>query len=184
MAYGDYVGALTGLGHEEFEWVCRGMLSAMGVEDSVVSRRSADEGIDFYGRLPLRAELRRAVELPSVYSQLTVWMVGQAKHFKKGQGATPDIRALVGSARLAEARAFPKSSALPGLEIRACEPVFYLFFTTGKISRDGWQLIRTSGVVGMDGEMVANFLADHGIGWDVGGFNIDKLSAWISANSA
>jgi len=90
LALADYVAALDILTPTEFEWACRGMLAAMGVRDPVVSRRSADEGIDFYGKLPLSEELKRAVALPGFYSTLSVWLVGQAKHYKETQVATPD----------------------------------------------------------------------------------------------
>jgi len=43
------------------------------------------------------------------------------------------------------------------------DPVFMLFFTTGRISIDGWQLVNRSGIVAMDGEMLAAFLADHDV---------------------
>jgi len=66
---------------------------------------------------------------------------------------------------LASARAFADldTSKYPDLQIRVADPVFMLFFTTGKISIDGWQLIKKSGIVAMDGEMVAAFLADHNV---------------------
>ncbi len=179
LAHGDYRAALDGLSPSEFEWACRGMLAAMGVRDPVVSRRSADEGIDFYGQLPLSDELRRAVALPGFYSTLSVWLVGQAKHYRATQVATPDIRELVGSVELARARAFASSASLPDLRMRLCDPVFYLFFTTGKISADGWALMRASGVVGMDGPMVAAFLADHDIGCSTGTFELSLFQAWV-----
>jgi len=66
---------------------------------------------------------------------------------------------------LASARAFAglDSNKYPDLQIKVADPVFMLFFTTGKISIDGWQLVRRSGIVAMDGEMLAAFLADHDV---------------------
>lgn len=182
LGHVDYRTALSRLSPTEFEWACRGMLSCMGVQDALVTRRSADEGIDFFGRLQLSDELRRAGVLPGFYTTLSVWLVGQAKHYKETQAATPDIRELVGSVQLARAGAFAKSGSLPGLDIRICDPVFYLFFTTGRISRDGWALMSSSGVVGMDGEMVAAFLADSEIGRDGGAFSPATFDDWVKSN--
>ena len=57
LAHREYLIALDDLKHGQFEWACRGMLTAMGVRNAKVTRRSADEGIDFYGQLELQAEL-------------------------------------------------------------------------------------------------------------------------------
>jgi len=119
------------------------------------------------------------VALPGFYTTLSVWLVGQAKHYKETKVATPDIRELVGSVELARARAFAKPASLPNLEMRLCDPVFYLFFTTGKISRDGWALMKASGVVGMDGAMIAAFLADHDVGCSGGTFAASLFEAWV-----
>lgn len=83
---------------------------------------------------------------------------------------------------MARARAFATPTSLPDLEMRLCDPVFYLFFTTGKISRDGWALMRSSGVVGMDGGMVAAFLADHDVGCSSGTFEASLFAAWVTAH--
>src|SRR5207248_5447145 len=108
---------------------------------------------------------------PGVHSQMSVWMVGQAKHFLKGKVSTPDIRELVGSVLLARSRAFSvNTEKYIDLRIRACDPVFFLFFTTGQISAYGWTLLDSAGVIGMDGEMVASFLADNAIGIENNGF--------------
>ncbi len=110
-------------------------------------------------------------------------MVGQAKHYKKTQAATPDIRAVVGSVDLARARAFARSDSFADLEIRVCDPVLYLLFTTGTISSDGWSLLDSSGVIGMDGMMVAAFLADHGIGRSEEEFDSTAFAEWVTGNA-
>ena len=66
------------------------------------------------------------------------------------------------------------------LNIRACDPVFFLFFTTGRMTTNSWTLLDRSGVIGMDGEMVAAFLADHGIGLLDGKFDKEKFKIWLS----
>jgi hypothetical protein len=179
-AFAEYVSAIQGVTPDDFEAVCRGILAELGVEDPVVTRHSADEGIDFYGRLKLEGNLRRVSALPGIYRRLAVWMVGQAKHYDALQGGTPDIRAVVGAVDLARGKAFGSADdQYPDLDIRACDPVFYLFFTTGSISANGWRLLESSGVIAMDGEMVSAFLADHGVGWSQDAFDEDAFTAWV-----
>lgn len=48
-AFAEYVAAIQGVTPDDFEAAYRGMLAELGVEDPVVTRHSADEGIDFYG---------------------------------------------------------------------------------------------------------------------------------------
>lgn len=59
-----------------------------------------------------------------------------------------------------------------------------LFFTTGEISADGWDLCRKSGVVAMDGEMLASFLADKDIAIEDNGitksFDADRFIDWLA----
>lgn len=179
-AFAEYVAAIQGVMPDDFEAACRGILAELGVEDPVVTRHSADEGIDFYGRLQLEGNLKRVSALPGIYRRLAVWMVGQAKHYDAVQGGTPDIRAVVGSVNLARGKAYGSAEdQYPDLDIRVCDPVFYLFFTTGSISANGWRLLENSGVIAMDGAMVAAFLADHQVGWSEDAFDADAFEAWL-----
>ena len=101
---------------------------------------------------------------PVFESDLVFWLLGQAKHYRDSKVSTPDLRALAGSVFLGRARAFPREGSLPRLDIRACDPVIMLFLMTGQISSDGWDLCRRAGIVAMDGEMLAAFLADKQVG--------------------
>jgi hypothetical protein len=179
-AFPKYLVAIQNVSAGDFEAMCRGMLAALGVEEPVVTPHSADEGIDFYGRLSLQGNLEHVAALPGIYRRLRVWMVGQAKHYRAMQSGTPDIRAIVGAVDLVRGKAYGSSTdKYPDLDIRVCDPVFYLFFTTGSISSDGWRLLEQSGVVGMDGQMVAAFLADHGIGRVANDLNAAEFERWI-----
>jgi hypothetical protein len=179
-AIGDYVGAISAVSPDEFEAMCRGMLAELGVEDPVVTPHSADEGIDFYGRLALEGRIEKLPSLPGIYRRLAVWMVGQAKHYDAMQSGTPDIRAIVGAVHLARGKAYGSTTdKYPELELRVCDPIFYLFFTTGEISSAGWRLLDQSGVIGMDGQMVAAFLADHGVGRLNDRFDGGAFDQWV-----
>lgn len=177
----SYASALRTITPDKFEAMCRGVLRAIGVESPALTPSTADEGIDFYGQLKLGTLGNRVVGVPRFEDLLNVWLIGQAKHYPSGQAATPEIRELVGSVELARAAAFSRvSTTYTDLQLRLCDPVFFLFFTTGTISAPGWRLLHASGVVGMDGGMLAAFLADQGIALtDQGVFDSGRFEAWL-----
>jgi len=177
----EYVPALQALSPRRLEFLCKGILEALGVEKAVVTQYTRDEGIDFYG-LWLPAELLFGTDhLPGPTKQLKVWLVGQTKRLDESAAGTPDLRDLVGAVCLAKGRAFASraGSKYAGLAIRTADPVIVLFITTGRLSRDGWRLVESSGVVAMDGETLAAFLTDRKIGITDGAFNPDELNTWL-----
>ncbi len=167
LLWRDYYEALRELSPHQFELLCRNVLEILGVRNARVTKRTKDEGIDFYGKLSVADLIKpsSAFRFKPFESFLEIWLVGQAKHYGAVKVATPDLRELVGSVNLAVARAFAdmNPNKYADLQIRVADPVFMLFFTTGQISIDGWQLITKSGIVAMDGEMLAAFLADHNV---------------------
>jgi hypothetical protein len=164
----------------DFEYACRGIIRLMGATETYVSQLSGDQGIDFYGKLSLKGRLGRFYALGGIDRRLSIWLVGQAKRYKATKVATPELRELVGSIELARTRTFiGKIAGLENLNLLPCDPVFYLFFTTGLISSDGWQLCDASGVIALDGEMVAAFLADNGIGIVDGEFSQEAMADWL-----
>jgi hypothetical protein len=178
--FSSYESCLQKLTARDFEAMCSGILSLMGVQDPKLTKATGDQGIDFYGKLQVGNRLVPATSFPGVEVQMEIWMIGQAKHYIEGQVSTPDIRELVGSVELARGRAFSTSNApYPDLIIRVCDPVFFLFFTTGRISAQGWKLLTNSGVVGMDGGMVAALLAKSDVGVANGTFDANLLSDWV-----
>jgi hypothetical protein len=181
LPYLSHLSWLRGLDPTDFEYVCRGIITLMGASDTRVTARSGDQGIDFYGKLRLEGKLGQVYALESFDRNLAVWLAGQAKRYISVQIATPDLRELIGSIELARTGTYAsQGSGLEGLKIRPCDPVFYLFFTTGLISRDGWELLEKTGVIGLDGEMVAAFLADNGVGMTATGISTDALAEWLT----
>lgn len=175
-----YVIALEELAPLRFEALCAGVLGLLNVKRPMLTSRSSDEGIDFYGRLDIGTSIFPNDPYPTIQKQLSVWMVGQAKRYLTMQVSTPDIRELVGSIELARARAFGgQGEKYADLKLRLCDPIFYLFFTTGRISGDGWRLLERSGVVAMDGAMLASFFADREVGVFEGAFDDGSFQDWI-----
>jgi hypothetical protein len=178
----SYLNTLRELTPRQFETLCAGVLNQLGVQEPVLTPYSADEGLDFYGRLSLEKRLLPDVVFPGLQTQLGVWMIGQAKHYSVGKVSTPDIRDLVGAVTLAKGRAFGScGEKYKDLTIRVCDPVFYLFFTTSGLSSDAWTLLERSGVVGMDGHMLSAYLAEQGIGLTEGTFDKAALMSWLGA---
>jgi restriction endonuclease Mrr len=167
LRWREYYETLQNLSPREFEQLCREILKLIGARNVKVTRETKDEGIDFYGKLSIVDLIQQSsvFRFRPFEQFLEIWLVGQAKHYKAIKVATPDLRELVGSIKLASARAFAEldSNKYPDLQIKVADPVFMLFFTTGKISIDGWQLVRRSGIIAMDGEILAAFLADHDV---------------------
>ena len=174
--------ALQQITPTQFEKLCGKLIGLLGVRKPVVTRASADEGIDFYGKLELGSFFYPNDLTPTVQKQMDIWLVGQAKHYKALQSGTPELRELVGAVELGRAKVFgSKTSPLEGMDIRVADPVFSIFLTTGTISSNGWSLLRRSGVVGLDGEMVAAFLADRGVGVDKGNFSDAQFTLWLES---
>lgn len=72
-----YETLLRGLSSRQFEALCSGLLKELGVVDPVLTQSSVDEGIDFYGKLPVGSKLLPNAFFPGVQSQMAIW--GSAK---------------------------------------------------------------------------------------------------------
>lgn len=172
--------AFEGISADDFEILCGRVLELFGVQNPTVTRRTADEGIDFYGLLHLENVLFPDDLRPTVQRQLKIWLVGQAKHYIKTQSGTSEIRELVGALTLARAGAFgSKNPPYENLNIRVGDPVFALLITTGTLSSHAWRLLDRSGIIAMDGEMLAAFLSDRGVAQEGGSFDAELFYGWL-----
>lgn len=182
----DYYDFLRLLTPDHFELVCTRILGLIGVPKPFLTPYRKDQGIDFFGMMSIADLTGHGALFPVFESDLILWLLGQAKHYPDAKISTPDIRALAGSAFLGRVRAFPKEGELPHLTVRACDPIIMLFFTTGQISADGWALCRRAGIVAMDGEMLAAFLADKQVGLEGEGelrrFSLEVFSKWLEVD--
>jgi hypothetical protein len=177
----QYYEAIQKLTTDQFEALCAGVLSLMGAEQVRLTPKTRDEGIDFYGRISLEKILRGDKLFPGTERQLSVWMIGQAKHFSTGHVDTLNVRELVGAVELARMRAYSTKpeARYKDLKVRLCDPVYCLFITTGLFSSDAWALLLRSGVVGMDGDMLCVYLAEKNAGLVNNQFTEDAFNAWV-----
>lgn len=180
-----YSSALADLTATEFEVLCRGVLSVLGVEDVYVTPRSADEGLDFYGVTTGERLLAPSSTIGSFSKQVSVWLLGQAKHYSKASVTTSEIRNLVGSVTLAKAQAYGSvSPKYENLRIRVCDPVVCLFFTTGRLTSTSWRIATKSGVAALDGDMIAALLAENEIGVVDGHYSPTAFLSWLNKPAA
>lgn len=182
--FSDYYKAISTLTPHQFELLCGKLIGLIGVEKPIVTRTSADEGIDFYGKLGFGSIFFPQDLSPTIQNQLSIWLVGQAKRYQATQSGTPEIRDLAGAIMLGRAGAFGSiGSPMIDLNIRVADPVFALFITTGTLSANGWRLLQRSGIIGMDGEMLAAFLADRGVVKSPSGFEEPAFIEWIESKT-
>ncbi|MBJ7447528.1 MAG: restriction endonuclease [Brevundimonas sp.] len=168
----------------DFEKLCACVLKLLGAHDPKFSRQSGDQGIDFFGQAPFSSILAPEALPAGVEASLRVWLVGQAKRYKETQVTTADLRELVGSTQLARAKAFSGSGdPLADLDIKVCDPVFYILITSGKFTTGSRRLIANAGIIAMDGAQLSQFLADHEIGKKGKVFHAATFRKWIKTQA-
>jgi hypothetical protein len=165
----------------QFESLCVGLLGLLGARDFSGTKRTRDQGIDFYGRLVISDLDPNTSPFFHITDHLSVWLVGQAKHYPNGKVSSAEIRELVGSINLARFKEYASTTDLmKSLLLRSCDPVFALFLTTGTFSRDAIKLAKGSGVITKGLDDICSVLADNEIGKDHAG-NISRniVHDWI-----
>lgn len=178
----NYHHSLLNLTPDQFEDICGKVLGLLGVDEPKVSRRSADEGIDFFGKLSLSSLLFPEDIYPTIQKQLSIWLVGQAKRYINSQLGTAEIREIVGSVVLGRSKAFGSLDAhYEKLDIRIADPVFTMIITSSTISRNARRLLKKAGVIGVDGNTLSAFLADRKSGLTTDAFSEPEFLAWISS---
>jgi hypothetical protein len=168
------------LSDRDFEILSGKVIELLGVERAYVSRISGDQGIDFYGRARFSDILRPPLIDAGAEKNLYVWLIGQSKHYPRSQVSTQEIRELVGSVELAKVKIYAGGNdPLEHLKIRLCDPVFFLFFTSGRFTRDSKDVLRRAGISAFNGLQIAQFLADQGIGLNEQGFDPPTFQVWL-----
>ena len=105
----SYFDSFVKLTDTEFEYLCGRILYLLKVEKPFVSKVSSDQGIDFFGRVPYGSIIKPTSLVSGAEIQLKIWLVGQAKNYRKSQVSTKEIRELVGSVSLAKSKTYAGS---------------------------------------------------------------------------
>lgn len=150
----------------EFEVFGKRVLKELGAADPRVTPHGGDQGIDFFGRF----SLGQLHALPEPFLRLAhdvrLLFAGQAKHYPDSTIGPNIVRELIGAVSLARTKTFSTDGLdlFQELEIRPFSPVVAMLFTTGSISRGAYQLAASAGIVAKNGDQLAAFLADRGVG--------------------
>lgn len=171
----EIISCLRELNWRDFELTSTAILTRLGCPTPHTSPRRDDGGLDFYGRLDLEGRLDDLLPLGGIDRRLHLWLIGQAKHYPRSDVGPAAVRELVGSVELARTRGAIHDWT--GLDFRSFDPVCQLFFTTGTFSNAAQKLLNKSGIVAMDGDQLATFLADCGVGIDSNGFSHKKFQS-------
>ncbi|RPA12485.1 restriction endonuclease [Gordonia sp. OPL2] len=155
-------GSLRGLSHRDFEFACATVLRLLGCQDPRTTRHSNDGGIDFHGRLELKGRLDSPFPYGGLDDRARVWLIGQAKHYPTSNLGPAVVREMVGTAELA--RTGGALQEWPGLRLSPFDASLILIFTTGGFSIGAKALLERSGMLSMDGDQLATFLCDAGVG--------------------
>jgi hypothetical protein len=152
---------LRSLAFDEFELLCCKVLELVGAHLVRKTRRTRDQGIDFYARLSLGDLSSDVFPFRRFQDSLHIWILGQAKHYPGGRVSSAEIRELLGSVHLARAKEFASGTgSFNDLAARSCDPLMALFVTSGEFSRDARSLAQRSGIVVKDLVDLSTLLAD------------------------
>jgi hypothetical protein len=152
---------------KEFEIFCFKILKELGCTHSEVTKLSADQGVDFIGQL----NLGKFLGLPSAFYKLVhdieLFIIGQAKHYPSARLGPTIIREVLGSVQLAKHELFYSSdSPLENFNIKPYSPVMSMIFTTGDFTKNAEVLAKKTGTIIKNGQQLATFLTERGIGID------------------
>ncbi|MBK0072369.1 restriction endonuclease [Bacillus sp. S56] len=165
---------------KEFEEVCGAILSLLGAKDYKRTPHSNDQGIDFFGTIPL-SDLSNS-EYPFVQFQhnFILWVIGQAKHYPGRLVGTEELRSLVGSISLARFGEYATEGMVSNnVKLRSLDPILALFMTTGDYSAPSKYLAQKSGIILKNIDDISYLLIrnDIGIGF-LSGVNKESLVHW------
>ena len=108
-------------------------------------------------------------------------MIGQAKNYVDGTLSTSVLRELIGTVAMLRSPLADRRQ-YPNLIIRTCDSVFHVLVTTGRLSAEVWKDIDRHGAIGIDGEMLASFLASRKVATtDENTFDRAKLFEWLTS---
>ena len=94
----------------QFEALCVGLLRLLGARDYAGTKRTRDQGIDFFGRLVISDLDADTSPFFRITDHLSVWLVGQAKNYPNGKVSSAEIRDLVGSINLARFKEYASTT--------------------------------------------------------------------------
>lgn len=177
----EYYEYLVRLHYNQFEMFCGALLRLWNCTSVNVTQASADQGVDFYGKVPLGKFLKKTILPESAEEGMFAWIVGQAKKYDISKISTSELRELVGAVQLAKSKVFSTATdPLSELNILTCNPVIYLIATTGQMTSGSHKVLERSGIIGLDGFQLSTILADNEVAVENGQLSWSSFESWFS----
>jgi restriction endonuclease Mrr len=157
--------ALRALTPDQFERFGSRVLRELGAEQVQVTRRSGDNGVDFYGFLSLGGILQHPPAICQLAHNIRLLFAGQAKHYPNSAIGPATIREMIGAIALARFKVYSSEpDFFEEFKLLPFNPLLALLFTTGRFTRGAMEIADSAGVIARSGEQLAAFLADRGVG--------------------
>lgn len=125
----------------QFEYLCAYYVGLLGCDDFKATRRSSDQGLDFYGSLPF--------DQYSFFKPIhgKIFLIGQAKLYTAKVG-TSEIREFFGSIELLRRRIFSSETYAYSIatELKQYTPINPIFITSSSFTKDSIELCIQLGI--------------------------------------
>lgn len=178
--------ALRALTPDEFERFGSRILRELGAEQVQVTRRSGDNGVDFYGFLSLGGIMQHPPAICQLAHNIRLLFAGQAKHYPNIAIGPATVREMIGAIALARLQVFSSEpDYFEAFKLLPFNPLLALVFTTGRFTKGAIEIAESAGVIARSGEQLATFLADRNIGMVVNAgvttFVAERFLEWLNA---
>lgn len=157
---------LLDLHFNSFEVFSKKILELMEAKDTVRTRGTKDQGVDFWGWLKIPDSFLHNNEIKTYQKDFKFLVVGQSKKYKKDNKiGVSDVREVVGTvSALHNDQLSPWDSKIKIDNYKLMSPTLPLLMTTGYFTRDAKKLAEECGVVLKNGPETALFTALQGVG--------------------
>lgn len=177
--------ALRALTPDEFERFGSRILRELGAEQVQVTRRSGDNGVDFYGILSLGGIMQHPPAICQLAHNIQLLFAGQAKQYPNTAIGPATVREMIGAIALARYQVFSSEpDFFEAFKLLPYNPLLALLFTTGRFTKGAMEIAESAGVIARSGEQLATFLADRNVGMVTYGgvttFVIARFFEWLN----
>ena len=185
----DLFFAMRSLDFDQFEKFCGAVLREMGCPSPVVTSRSTDQGIDFFGETTIGGLLGEHIHRKRLLHSARTVILGQAKHYPNRKIGPKEVRELIGALTLARTSSFskPDLDLFDKADLRPNTPTLAVLFSTGDFTAGARHLADEAGIVLYSGIQLAVFLADCQVGIRIDGeiyaFDNSDFRTWMSSQN-
>jgi restriction endonuclease Mrr len=182
----EILAALRALTVDQFECFGSRILRELGAEQVEVTRRSGDNGVDFYGFLSLGGIMQHPPAICQLAHNIQLLFAGQAKHYPNNTIGPATVREMIGAIALARFGVYSSEpDFFEAFKLLPYNPLLVLLFTTGRFTKGAMEIADSAGVIARSGEQLAIFLADRNVGMEmnegVTTFVPERFLEWLNA---